>query len=119
MISDVQLTTGPQLPQEGDLYRQVNISGRIFRIFYGYYEDFERAWHDPMPVYLDFLRDPVYTKEGQPIVTGMQDICCSYNGSENGDSCITCDHFSPQEDLFGLCTCPQKKNTMIQKEDFL
>lgn len=109
MISDSLLKAGQLPPEEGDLYIQVNISGRVFRIFYGYYEDFERKRHEPIPLYPDFLRDPVYTEDGIPVVTGMQDICCYYKGRENGDSCITCDYFSQQEDLFGLCTCPKRR----------
>lgn len=100
-----------QPPREGDLYRLVHIGGVTFPIFYGYYEDFERELHEPIPLYPDLLREPAYTEAGVPIVTGMQDICCYYNGAENGDSCISCGYFEIAEDLFGLCACPQNKNT--------
>lgn len=62
-------------PREGELYRRVLIGSRTFEVFYGYYEDFEREKHEPMPLYPDLLREPVYTEDGMLIVTGMQDSC--------------------------------------------
>ena len=47
----------PSPPGEGELYRRVRIGSRTFDVFYGYYEDFEREQHDPIPLYPDLLRE--------------------------------------------------------------
>ncbi len=96
-------------PKEGDLYKKVTVSGKTFELHYGFYEEFEREYNDPIPIYPDLVSEPEYTDEGVPIVTGMQDPCEHYNGKFEGDSCASCSHFKSCEELFGLCTCPKKK----------
>ena len=61
-------------PKEGDLYREIELWGRSFEIRYGYYEEIDRQY-DPMEIYPDFLQNPVYTEEGYPFVTLMQEPC--------------------------------------------
>ena len=105
MQDDKRLPT----PKEGDLYKEVTISGETFRLLYGYYESFEREspFNDPMPIYPDFIKNPHYTSEGVPIVTAMQNVCERYNGKNDEDSsCSDCIFFKSCEDLFGLCSCP-------------
>ncbi len=98
-------------PKEGDIYKDVNIFGQTFRLFYGYYEDFERSTdgNEPIPIYPDFINNPLYTAEGIPFATAMQNICEHYDGKKNGDSCMECKHFKPCEELFGICKCDQRK----------
>ena len=69
----------PTTPVEGELYKEVTVGGRPFRLVYGYYEDFEREspFNEPIPIYPDLLNNPVYTAQGIPIVTAMQYICSS------------------------------------------
>ncbi len=97
------------MPREGDLYKRITVSGKTFELYYGYYEEFEREYNDPIPLYPDFSRQPCYTDDGEPIVTGMQDPCPYYNGKESGDSCASCRFFENREELFGICTCPKNK----------
>lgn len=101
----------PSAPQEGDLYKRITIAGRTFELYYGYYEEFERHTEnsEPMPIYPDFTKDPLYTDDGTPFVTAMQDVCRHYQGEKNGDGCSDCTHFRKCEELFGLCTCPQNR----------
>ena len=56
-------------PKEGDLYKEITISGKTFRLLYGYYENFEREnpFNEPIPIYPDFIKEPQYTAEGIPI----------------------------------------------------
>ena len=98
-------------PREGELYKEVSLGGRSFRLIYGYYEDFEREspFNDPLPIYPDFAKEPVYTDDGIPIVTAMQDICKEYAGPAEGDSCNQCGFFLKGEELFGLCGCPSNR----------
>ncbi|WP_289475251.1 hypothetical protein, partial [Klebsiella pneumoniae] len=88
------------------------ISGKTFKLLYGYYESFEREspFNEPMPIYPDFIKEPYYTYDGIPIVTAMQNVCEFYNGKSDEDSiCSDCQHFEKSEDLFGFCKCPKKK----------
>jgi len=100
------------LPKEGTLYKRIAVSDKVFDIYYGYYEDFEREFNDPIPLYPDLLRIPEYTSSGELIVTGMQDICSNYSGRESGDSCAGCLYFKSCEDLFGICTCLQNRKKL-------
>lgn len=114
MLTKILMQGAEQLPppKEGDLYKEVTVGGNTFKIFYGYYEEFEREspFNDPMPIYPDFIKEPHYTAEGIPLVTAMQNICKFYNGKNDEDSCCAdCVFFQKSEELFGLCNCPRKK----------
>ena len=102
----------PHTPKEGDLYKEVTISDKTFRLLYGYYESFEREspFNDPIPIYPDFIKEPHYTAEGIPIATAMQNVCEFYNGKNDEDcSCSDCVFFQKYEELFGLCNCSCNK----------
>lgn len=98
-------------PKEGDLYREVAVGGKAFRLVYGYYEDFEREsrHNEPIPIYPDFISEPHFTEEGIPLATAMQNICRYYNGKPEGDCCSECIYFHKCEELFGLCSCPENR----------
>lgn len=107
-------------PKEGDLYKEVTISGKKFKLLYGYYESFDResVFNEPIPIYPDFLKEPHYTDDGIPIVTAMQNICDYYNGKNDEDSsCSDCDFFQRAEELFGLCYCPFNKRCCEERVD--
>ncbi len=102
----------PPAPKEGDLYKEITVGGKTFEIVYGYYEEFERggSFNEPMPIYPDLINEPLYTAEGIPIVTAMQNVCESYSEKTDEDSsCSDCAFFQRSEDLFGFCNCPQNK----------
>lgn len=119
MFSDffMQDMTQPAIPKEGDLYKEVTVSGRNFRLLYGYYEDFEREsrHNEPIPIYPDFIKKPVFTDEGVPLITAMQNVCRQYSGKPEGDSCSDCIHFRKSEELFGLCTCPENRQSVPER----
>ena len=98
-------------PKEGDLYNELLIRGKRFRLAYGYYEEFEREsrYNEPMPIYPDFVKNPLCTEEGVPFVTAMQDVCRHYQGKEEEDSCSGCIFFEKSEDLFGFCNYPENQ----------
>ncbi len=97
--------------KEGDLYKEVTVGGKTFRLVYGYYEDFEKEYPEaePMPIYPDFIKDPCYADDKRPIVTAMQDICKHYLGKKDADCCSDCKYFEKSQELFGICSCPQNK----------
>ncbi|MBE6712702.1 MAG: hypothetical protein E7580_04170 [Ruminococcaceae bacterium] len=103
----------PVVPKEGDLYKEVTIGGKTFRLFYGYYEEFEREgqYNDPMPIYPDLQEEPIFTDDGEPIITAIQDVCEHYSGKPNaiGDGCIDCLFFEQCEELFGICKNKSRK----------
>jgi hypothetical protein len=92
----------------GDLYKIIEISGKQFEIRYGYYEEFEAGRTDPLPIYPDFRREPVYNDNGEPFVTSMQDVCSHFRGETVDGFCIECPYYSHGDELIGICT--NKKN---------
>lgn len=99
----------PHRPKEGEFYRSVVIAGKIFELYYGYYEEFEREYNAPMPIYPDLKKEPLYTDNGTPVVTAIQDACNHYQGNPDGETCFECKYFLKQEELFGYCQCPHNK----------
>ena len=99
------------IPKEGDLYKVVETFGKTFELRYGYYGDCDRRY-EPDVIYPDFTKDPVYTDEGTPFVTMMQDACRSYSGESKRTSdttCEECKYFKRGEEWFGICTCTMNK----------
>lgn len=98
-------------PREGDLYGILEVFGKTFEIYYGYYEDFEREsrYNDPVPIYPDLFKYPQYDEQGRPIVTQMQFACKYFLGKEDEDACGRCEHFRKGENLFGLCGCRERQ----------
>ena len=96
-----------EAPCEGDLYRNVEVFGKTFELRYGYYEDKDRRG-TPDIIYPNFKKDPVYTDDGIPYVTMMQDACRFYAGNiDSGDDscCGDCKYFKHGEEWFGVCNC--------------
>lgn len=99
-------------PKEGDLYKILLLSGKSFELRYGYYEEFERQYNEPMPIYPDFIKNPVYTEDGTPFVTKMQDACIHYSGKDTVDrECAGCAYYMHGDEFLGLCACPHNKKT--------
>lgn len=99
-------------PIEGELFRRLSLHGRTFELRYGFYEDFEREsdFKEPIPIYPDFLKDPIYTNDGYPFVTQMQDVCEWAESSAREDACcVDCKHFVQGEELIGLCKCEARR----------
>lgn len=107
-----KITPSKSVPEgpgkEGQLYKQLHISGWSFPIYYGYYEEADRhgRFSDPVPIYPDFRASPVYDSAGRPFVTAMQDACEQYAGHRKHDrECGSCRHYRIGDDLIGTCTC--------------
>ncbi len=99
-------------PKEKDIYKMIELHGRRFEIQYGYYEEIDRAY-EPVPIYPDFMKEPVYTDEGEPFVTLMQDACEHYepNGRCSDRDCGTCVYTARGHDLIGVCKCEKNKKS--------
>ena len=107
--------TEREVHREGELYKSVELHGKRFVLYYGYYEECDRVnpLCDPIPIYPDFLKAPVYTDSGEPFVTAMQDVCEGYRGDAPSPdtTCADCEYFKRGEDWFGICDFPKNKRT--------
>ena len=105
--------TKPPTKKEGDLFKVIELYGARFEIRYGYYEEIERQ-HEPMEIYPDFIKNPVYTNDGSPFVTWMQDACESYisKGNDLDRDCGSCVYMERGDELIAVCRCKKnKRNT--------
>ena len=101
--------------KEGDLYKIITTYGKSFELRYGYYGDCDRKY-EPNVIYPDFLREPVYTDNGEPFVTMVQDACRSYRGEmkrTQDTTCYECKYFQRGEDWIGICACPKNKKIEV------
>jgi hypothetical protein len=91
--------------REGELYKIIRISDLEFEIRYGYYEESDRysKYNDPIPIFPDFIKNPVYTHDGYLVVTHMQDKCEYYKGKDKIDECYGCKYYEDGIDLIGIC----------------
>ncbi len=97
--------------KEGTLYKTLTLCDYTFEILYGYYEDYERqsTFGEPTPIYPDFKKDPIYTKEGRPFVTKMQALCENGTSGFDDGCCADCPHYVHGEDLVGICGCEKNR----------
>ena len=107
-------------PREGDLYKTVHTFGKSFELRYGYYDEIDREslWCEPAIIYPDFLRTPIYTEEGEPFVTMMQDACIHFQGNSKrteDSTCADCRYFRQGEEWFGICR--RKRNENKEKSE--
>ena len=94
--------------KEGELYKVITAYGKVFEIYYGYYEEIDRLnpLCEPMEIYPSFIESPVYTDKGIPFVTAMQESCEHYKGESDEESnCFQCAYFESCEELLGICRC--------------
>ena len=98
--------------RDGDIYKVITLHGKTFEIRYGYYEEFEKEFGEPIPIYPDFLKFPSYTDNGSPFVTQMQDICQHGESRFREGFCADCQYYQHGDDMIGICTHPanQRKN---------
>lgn len=106
--------------KEGDLFKELSVNGRTFKIYYGYYEECERSnpLIEPMPIYPNFIQNPEYTDDGNPYVTKTQDACIHYKGRiTKFRECAECAFFAHGEDFIGVCTYPDNKCQSTEKKE--
>ncbi len=98
--------------RDGDIYEIVELYGHRFEIRYGYYEEYERQYSEPIPIYPLFREKPVFTSDGYPFATKMQEPCEKYklqNETIDNDRCADCIYFhSEGENIIGICKCEKK-----------
>lgn len=100
------------VPKEGTLFKIIELAGKTFELRYGFYneEDRRSRYAEPVAIYPDFKRDPLYTADGIPFVTAMQTPCESFDGRRDEDSgCGDCGFYRHGEELLGFCTCPRNR----------
>ena len=108
------METRSPYPKEGQLFKTLLIDGHIFELRYGYYADFERKSGEPVIIYPDLIDKPLYTNQGQRIVTAIQDPCKHYRVSNNkirDESCSDCLYYATPESEIGICQCQKNKYT--------
>lgn len=94
--------------REGDLYETLFVDGGTFEIYYGYYEEFERGDLDPIPIYPDLGRMPLYGASGKRIVTHMQEPCSHFMATTDSERCCgCCAHYPHNGQMINACQCPQ------------
>ena len=95
--------------KEGELYKTVELHGHRIELRYGYYEEYERERGEPIPIYPDLSEKPIYTEDGFPIVTQMQDLCENGKCRFSDGCCGECEYFRQCVEMFGICTNPQNQ----------
>ena len=88
-------------PAEGDLYDVFIVGGHTIPVYYGYMDEGDKKSEITpgdhiLPVTPDFLKNPLYDKDGYPIVTDIQDTCEHYapeSPDEPEDWCRDCRFF--------------------------
>jgi hypothetical protein len=113
----IEAAPKPPAPKEGELYKVIELYGATFEIRYGYYEEIDRQ-NDPIEIYPDFIKTPVYTENGFPFVTHMQPPCSYYEkkGSDLDNDCSTCAYIEPGEELIGVCRCKENRRASAKEE---
>ena len=101
--------------KEGDLYGVVTTFGKSFELRYGYYEECDRQnpLCEPIPIYPDFGKTPIYTPDGRPFVTQMQELCEHGESHFEDGCCADCRYYRDGEDLIGICMCEKNKRSPI------
>ena len=96
--------------QEGDLYKIIKLHGATFEIRYGYYEETDRQF-EPIEIYPDFIKNPVYTNDGFPFVTLMQDPCEHYKKctDDPDHDCSNCKYMERGDELIAVCRCDSRR----------
>ncbi len=98
-------------PNEGDIYKIINICGIEFVLRYGFYSESERELGEPIPILPNFNETPFFTENGMPLVTCIQDACkhyCPKNGTGDG-WCADCIYFPNECDEIGICQSEKNK----------
>ncbi|MBO4971967.1 MAG: hypothetical protein J6D45_04065 [Clostridia bacterium] len=105
-------------PSEGDLFMTVAVGGYTFDLRYGYYEDSDRSLGEPVPIYPDLKKHPLYSRDGFPIVTAVQSPCEYYTVKKDEareDCCCDCIYYPSMKDEIGICRC-RARQLMIPTE---
>ena len=105
------------VPKEGDLFKVIEAHGKLFELRYGYYDERDRqnSHIEPMEMYPNFIETPLFTDEGIPFATAMQDRCNHFRlkskeWDEGEDNvCFNCSYYEKCEELLGVCKCKERR----------
>lgn len=106
------MTNAYKLPKEGDLYMVIESHGHSFELKYGYYEETDREYGEPVVIYPDLKNSPIYTKDGFPLVTAVQIPCKYYTVAEGHapeDCCSDCIYYKDSKKEIDICLCEKKR----------
>lgn len=109
MAYDIQDTI---LSNEGDLYKVYEVAGYTFEIRYGYYEEVERGLVEPLPIFPNFRKEPVYTADGYQLAALIHSACKHYEPRELDKPegwCGDCNHYSDGKDEIAICKCEERR----------
>ena len=71
-----------------------------------------------MEVYPDFIKDPVYTPEGNPIMLTLEDACAFGEKKDTSEALIDCGscrfYRQMQNTLIGVCGCEKKRTNIME-----
>lgn len=108
-------------PREGELYRNVSVGGHLLELYYGYYEDGDRANSDPVVLYPDFFERPLFTGDGHPLVSAVQQPCEHYRPPAEGrpeECCSDCSYYPDSRAEIAVCQCPaMRRKAALKKSD--
>ncbi len=98
------------LPMEGELYKVYEVGGYTFEIQYGYYAENERGRVEPLPIFPDFRKEPVYTEDGYQLAALIHSACQYYKSDRARPErhCGDCIHYSEPTQEIAICRCPQR-----------
>ncbi len=104
--------------KEGTLYKEIEIEGVLFSIYYGYSteEEKKKNW-EPAPQYPVFEEHPQYTARGFPFANSFQDCCEHYvpiAPRKSDHWCFNCKLFDRREFFIGICTCEKRRKEVAR-----
>ena len=109
-FTDINENSKPPVPKEGELFKVIRLHGATFEIRYGYYEEGDRQF-EPVEIYPDFLKNPIYTNDGFPFVTLMQAPCENFKKlTDDPDrDCGNCRYMERGDELIAVCRCESRR----------
>ncbi len=111
------MTNTYKFPKEGDLYMVINSHGHTFELVYGYYEETDREYGEPVVIYPDLKNSPIFTKDGHPLVTAVQVPCEYYEAEQDHppeECCSDCIYYKDSKKEIDICLC-EKKQKLIKE----
>ena len=109
-FTEINVSSKPPTPKEGELFKVIELHGAVFEIRYGYYEETDRQF-EPVEIYPDFIKNPIYTNDGFPFVTLMQEPCEHFKKlSDDPDrDCSNCRYMERGDELIAVCRCDSRR----------
>ncbi len=109
-------------PREGDLFSVFLVGGHAFEIRYGHYTDEERAaGNEPVPIYPNLDKSPLYNEEGFRITNCISEGCRHFTAKRPKcieRQCIYCTYYDTSVCLdIGICRCEKQRQHKMRKND--